>query len=168
MLQVDLARLRRQHRLEVSEDVPADSALFGDAEVRLAGPLHVELEAQDAGGDVVVRGRIEGLVALECRRCLKPVRAPLDEAVSALYTAHLDEVDPADEVYALPQSGAALELGGLVREALILAAPRFAVCDEACRGLCPRCGADLNEGPCGCVEESVDPRWGPLRNLELD
>lgn len=127
------------------------------------------LDVQEAGGDVVVRGELSGRVALECRRCLKPVDVPLREPVAALYSEHVAAQEDEDEgVYPLPSAGAALGLDALVREGLILGAPRFALCDPGCRGICPRCGADLNEGPCGCEEETGDPRWAKLRNVKLD
>jgi DUF177 domain-containing protein len=166
MLQVDLARLRHERRVTLAAEVPATSALWAQADVHLAGPLHVHVEAQQAGSDVVVRGELQGEVAAVCRRCLKPLRVPVARQVSALYAPEAELTDPsADEVFPLPSGRAALDVSELVRQELILAVPEFPVCDEACRGLCPRCGRDLNEGPCGCEARDSDPRWAPLRAM---
>jgi uncharacterized protein len=51
---------------------------------------------------------------------------------------------------------------------VMLVVPRYAVCREACRGLCARCGADLNEEECRCRSEEGDARWAALRKVRLD
>jgi uncharacterized protein len=82
--------------------------------------------------------------------------------VRILFTEDQDNEDPAAVI--IPPRSADLELGDVIREALILAAPEYPLCREDCRGLCPRCGAELNEGPCGCRSEA-DPRWAALDAL---
>ena len=52
-----------------------------------------------------------------------------------------------------------------VREELILAGPQYVLCREDCRGLCPRCGKDLNAGPCGCPAVAPNPRLAVLHTL---
>ena len=81
-----------------------------------------------------------------------------------------DGSDEEDEggAYAFEASGSELELGEAVREELILAVNPYVVCDPECKGLCSRCGANLNEGPCDCTEDEVDPRWGALRDLKSE
>jgi len=58
-----------------------------------------------------------------------------------------------------------LETEPLVAEQVLLQRPTHPLCREDCRGLCPRCGQNLNEGDCGCAEREVDPRWAPLAAL---
>jgi uncharacterized protein len=55
-----------------------------------------------------------------------------------------------------------IDLAPLVREAIMLELPLAPVCSPDCQGLCPTCGADLNDGPCGCAPTSGDPRWAAL------
>lgn len=166
MLTVDLGQLQRAVRLEIEAQVDPSDSLLAGTDVQLARPLDVRLEAHQAGADVVVRGRLRGELALSCVRCLKPVRRELDEEITLLYVEGLDEVSAEDqEVYALPEKGRTLDLSPAIREHVLLAAPRFAVCREACRGLCPTCGADLNEETCECGESKVDERWAALRRL---
>jgi uncharacterized protein len=57
-----------------------------------------------------------------------------------------------------------VDLAFALREELILAVPPFVECRPDCKGLCPRCGANLNDGPCDCPPRS-DPRWDALRGL---
>jgi uncharacterized protein len=166
MLTVDLGLLQRARRLEINERIGPESPLLAGSEARLAEPLAVQAEVQQAGADVVVRGRMSGVVEVDCRRCLKAVRQTLDEELTLLYVEGLDPLEAErQEAYPLPEKGRVLDLGAAVREHVLLAAPRFALCDAACKGLCPKCGVDLNDTTCACRESMVDERWAALRRL---
>jgi len=58
-----------------------------------------------------------------------------------------------------------LDLGEIVREQLLLNIPMRPLCGESCKGLCPHCGANLNETTCGCEQKSIDPRMKALEKL---
>jgi uncharacterized protein len=62
--------------------------------------------------------------------------------------------------------GEGLELEDALREQVLLAVPLKAVCRPECKGLCPQCGQNLNEGSCSCHEKQEDPRWHALRDLK--
>lgn len=86
------------------------------------------------------RGRLTSRVKHTCARCLKQVEDPVDQPFELVYDiAGRDEVDTLDDL----------------REILILDHPIQFVCREECPGLCPSCGADLNEGPCSCSHVST-------------
>ncbi len=96
----------------------------------------------------------------ECRRCLNPVRGEVTAEFQELF-----EPEPREgESY--PLKGERVDLGPLAREALLLELPLAPVCRDDCQGLCARCGADLNQGPCGCPPADRDPRWAALDVLD--
>ena len=64
--------------------------------------------------------------------------------------------------------GRTLDLAPQVWESVLLLLPSKVLCREDCAGLCPRCGADLNEGPCSCEGEEGDPRFEVLRQFSLE
>jgi uncharacterized protein len=72
-----------------------------------------------------------------------------------------DEADESD-VYLLEPRATTVDLRPALREEWLLVVPGFVLCREDCKGLCPRCGADLNQGPCTC-ETEIDTRWDALR-----
>jgi len=169
MLKVDLGLLARQHRIRIDADVPADDPVWAPLPWSFAGPVALDLDVQQAGEDVVVRGRVQGTAELSCRRCLSPVTRPLDEELTFLYRTGIADVEAeADEVYVLPPRGGELDLSQAIYEHVLLAVPEFVNCDEACRGFCPRCGTNLNTASCDCVEEGEDPRWAALRRLRSE
>lgn len=166
MLKVDLGQLDKKGRIRIDAEVPPDDPVWEAAGLRLAEPVEVRLEVQQTGSDVLVRGGFGTTVHEHCRRCLRPIERPAGDTVTLVYRRGLSEVEAEQqEVYTIGQGSQELDLGPALREHLILAAPRYGVCEESCRGLCPTCGKDLNEGPCDCGGEEPDPRWNALREL---
>jgi uncharacterized protein len=75
--------------------------------------------------------------------------------------------DPA-EVQVVSPSLSAVELDEDVRQTIEIAVPLKLLCNERCKGLCPQCGKNLNNGPCTCELAEVDPRWESLQNLRRE
>jgi len=89
---------------------------------------------------------------------------PVVAEIDALFSADPDSLeDPSS--YPLAPDATEIDLRPAVREELLLAVPRWVVCRDDCRGLCRRCGNDLNAGPCGCPP-AVDQRWKGLAALK--
>jgi len=171
MFGVGLAELQRTGSLKVKRVIPEDDPLWADAELGLEGPVRLVLGAtMTATGQVLVTGVVEAPLLRECRRCLAPVHLTLRPEVALVWTEPselgAESADDGEEVRILEPGAGEIDLGEAIREELILAAPTLVVCREDCKGLCPRCGADLNDGPCGCASDDRDPRWDPLRALE--
>ena len=168
MLRVDLGRLAREGSVLVEAQVPADDGLWRDSDIRWNGPVDVRLRASYAGtGEVVVRGTVRGKLEQECRRCLRPVQEDFEEDLTLVFASDASGEDTYEgDAFAFDPVGGSLDLSDAVREEVILAMNPYVVCDPECGGLCPRCGKNLNEGPCDCAEMEVDPRWEALRALK--
>lgn len=118
-------------------------------------------------GGIEVTGRVRAPWTGECRRCLRPLEGLLDVDVRELYrprTARPAGGDDDEETY--PLTGEHLDLEPLVRDALLLELPLAPLCRPDCAGLCPTCGADRNQGDCGCPPPGGDPRWAALDALQ--
>lgn len=163
-LTLPLAELRRRPltrswRLEAPSEVwPELPAGFEQVE------LEVRAGVVDRGG-VRVEGTVRGEAKLECRRCLDPLVRPVEAELEAWFRADETAEEAADGVWRLDPAAAEIDLAEPVREELWLATPSYALCRPGCPGLCPRCGARLEEGPCGCPEEPPDARWAKLEEL---
>jgi uncharacterized protein len=113
------------------------------------------LELDRAGELVSIRGQLWSTARLECVRCLKAFDLPVTVDVTMVADraggrSRL-EADLESDHYMMFHDGRQLDLRGETRESLLLELPITPHCREDCRGLCPRCGADLNDGPCGCA-----------------
>jgi uncharacterized protein len=140
---------------------------------------HLKLKLTRSDEEVDLKGDLIVTSSPTCDRCLKQYRQertiPLVAHMTPLYENErqreremdegmVGEVVKEDEEFSYYE-GDRIHLDEVVAEQLVLAEPMKHLCSENCQGLCQRCGKDLNEGPCNCVEEHVDPRWAPLKNL---
>jgi uncharacterized protein len=119
---------------------------------------------------ILVQGKFRAQMQMSCARCLEPVAVPLEVVVEELFTPTIDiltgkSITPEEEDQALwINERHILDLSEVTRQGVLLAAPMSVICREDCRGLCPNCGQNLNDGQCNCKPEP-DARWGPLLNL---
>ena len=167
MLKVNLAGLDRDEARLV-QSVPATDPFWHGTELRPLGPLEVDLVVRSVGDGVLVRGRLKAEVELECRRCLTPVTFRVDDTADMLFTEIGEDTEIEGEVYPLPVRGSEMDGTEAVREQLMLRVPEFALCREGCRGFCPKCGANLNEGACDCVPEARPNPWEALKQAKFD
>jgi uncharacterized protein len=153
MLQVDIRDLHRGP-VETAGQLPAGDPTFDGLGLDLDGPVEVEGRLSETGDDEFFwQARVSGKLRGTCRRCLTGVISLLDADVEVLFSADPDAAeDPA--VYPLPAQVTHVDVRPAVREELVLAVSAYPLCREDCAGLCPRCGADLNAGPCRCVAHS--------------
>jgi uncharacterized protein len=144
-----------------------------DDEVGLVEPAKVSGRVRRDGGEVELSGRLHAKIKTACDRCLQPVNlsfgAEFKErfvpAVSwrAEQQHELQEEDLNLAVF----DGEAIELDDLVREEILLAVPAHVLCREDCKGLCPVCGIDRNQGSCQCETKATDSRWQGLEELQM-
>jgi uncharacterized protein len=127
--------------------------------IRVTGRL-----ASAGAGRYYFSGHLAGVTQHECGRCLAPVESSVEADVHVLF-AEPGELDDDPDVYPLEGGQAnVIDLRQAVREQWLLEVPTFSVCRPDCKGLCPKCGSDLNAGACGCAPET-DARWESLRKI---
>ncbi len=158
MLRVDIRDLQRGPVRTDGQLTPDDPAFEGLG-LGLDGPVMVTGQLQATGdGEYLWRGHVHGVVRGECRRCLTGVLDEVDVDVdAAVFSTDLEAADDPD-FYPLAERAASVDVTEVVREELALAAQTdLLLCREDCAGLCPRCGADLNAGPCACHTTPAEP-----------
>src|SRR4051794_30652543 len=182
----------RDAGLQVNEQMSLEllgAALEGSG-FRATEPLVVQANLRKVSGGVLVEGKFTSRVVADCKRCL--IEAKLELPVSftinfvpeslargedVLDEEELEEkdrgqgenggsfaLDDADEEVF---DGKVINLEPIVREQMLLPLPMNAVCREDCRGLCMKCGQNLNEKQCGCEMRFEDPRLAVLKNFKL-
>jgi uncharacterized protein len=144
-----------------------------DEGARLTSDALVEGSASRKGQEVRLRGEIRTEVELLCDRCLAPERKPLAVEFDASFipreveAAKDENVElQAEDLIVAAYEGDSVDLDELVREQIMLALPLRRLCREDCKGLCQKCGADLNAGHCSCEQGEIDPRWSALAALK--
>src|SRR5690349_14596147 len=166
MLSFDIRSLEH-HGVNVDAMLSPDDAIWQEDDPKPSGPLHVTGRLSTAGaGRYYWHGRIEGEVAMPCRRCLNEASAHVSGEEHVIIVDADDEEADNPDVYTLDPRADEIDLRAAVREQWLLAVPAYLLCRDDCKGLCPSCGADLNSGDCQCPPQvSVDSRWDALRSL---
>ena len=148
-------------------DVEEDLSIEG---VFAVSPVKARLSITKVSTEVMVSGGVSLELENSCSRCLKRIRQvqnlpvnvvyhPADEIGSEKHELHDDEMDMGF------YRGEELDLQELLSEQIMLNLQMKPLCDEACKGICPKCGTDLNTGTCTCEKREVDPRLEVLKKL---
>jgi len=140
--------------LDLHAEEPAERYGIEKELAQFTSPVTIDVHADFLSSQLLVRGTIQAKTAGVCSRCLKEIANPvrIDE-----YTFDCD-ASPGDII----------DLTENIREHIIIALPMKQVCAEQCKGLCPRCGRDLNISVCDCSRKTVDPRFGGLDKLKFE
>ena len=128
-----------------------------------AEPVLVAGQLSDDAGMIRLTARVSAAVHTRCARCNRPL--VLDKEVDvdfALVHGRQDAVEQ-DDIIALDSDK--VDIDSIVVPELILDMDMAVLCGEDCKGLCPTCGKNLNEGDCGCRQKTVDPRLEALKNF---
>lgn len=154
------------HVEESPVDPRGENAGFLDADIT---SFDADIKATHTDPGAYLEGGVRATVAQQCVRCLRSIRSPVATRFAEQYYAK-ERVETGAPMPSPPRdartigSDFLIDLTPLMREEVILATPQAPLCRPDCRGLCPVCGADLNESP---HEHSAQPdeRWAGLGKL---
>jgi len=120
---------------------------------KFIGDVEISGEVVNESANVVIRGKIKCCKQFNCDRCLS-------ESTENQIHEFEEEIDSAEIVEDL------IDITELVKDNLIASQPIQSLCKADCKGLCPVCGQNLNDGECNCERLNVDPRLAPLMNFK--
>ncbi|CAN5376170.1 DUF177 domain-containing protein [soil metagenome] len=150
---------------------PTEIDLAGES-VTLTGNVVFSGEAERESAKTTVKGTVAVDAKLDCTRCLEPVAKHLDFQFRDIFVDSAMEDTRTEAEIAAEQLDESLvengriDMAEVVREQILLALPEQIFCREDCRGLCPKCGENLNLIDCKCADDDIDPRWAALKSLK--
>jgi uncharacterized protein len=159
---------------------PGTQLISGDEEVKFGDvdgnenkiDCHVELTVRKTNEAIFVHAELTGEMLTSCHKCLEPARCHLDPSFDVVFrkmgsnTEATQATGDEDLIYIAPDENQ-VSLDRQIYESLMVSVPIRIVCRDDCKGLCSRCGANLNLEPCSCTDD-IDPRWEALRKLKND
>ena len=125
------------------------------------GPAKVSVDYTFSEDGLFVWGKVNAEISAPCARCLKDVNYPVETEFSEVFK---DAPDEDDEAYVY--SGEFAELDKVLEDRILLVLPVRFLCSEDCKGLCQYCGADLNDGDCGCKGKQDPTEDSPFSGLK--
>lgn len=169
---ISIRDLKRETGLKKKVSLELD---FNEIEgYKILSPVLVDIEIENIGMGFTVKGSFEVTVELQCRRCLKFFPYKLVSEIDEIYTTKKGEILPKkllnrDELSTFLFNGEEINIKEAMRQNIIVSIPPYPLCNENCKGLCPICGKNLNEGVCEHIEflEKEDIEENPFYKLYL-
>lgn len=137
----------------------------------LEAPLKADIEIYRAGDKFVLEGRIEGRVIARCDRCLESFELDSRSRFESFFSLPVN--DPSQREMELAEADMEvdyieeIDLNEIIREQIYLSIPVKLICRPECRGLCPRCGINLNAAQCQCRQDTGHPGFAKLKNMKI-
>ncbi len=162
-----------------TESIPAGVLEYAP-DVTQAGPLPVSGRADllienrghhDLVSDIRLRAEYTGALEVLCARCVEPVPVPIAGEFDLIFRPQEADAETGERAITIDETEigyyetSGLLLEDVVREQVLLSLPARTLCTSDCKGLCPRCGQNLNSASCTCESTAVDPRWNALAGL---
>lgn len=158
--------------LDLKEEGSTLASLAGGLDFSFLSPVVAHLSVTRKGEDVSVCGDVSTKASLTCSRCIRKFDFTIETHFSVFFTRLREEAKERElkkedmELNLL--DGDEIDTDAILLEQIALEVPIKPLCSPECKGLCPRCGADLNQGRCGCPEEErIDPRFARLRDFKI-
>lgn len=126
-------------------------------------PIEARGQVRNTAGVLILTGEVRAVLDGVCDRCCKPFRRDFVLPLEAVLVTKL-ESDTLEDPWTFELVGDEADLDDILTTAVVLNLDSQLLCKPDCKGLCARCGKDLNEGPCGCQPER-DPRLQVLEKL---
>ena len=126
-------------------------------------PVNAEGVVRNTAGVLVMSGMVTTCIHGVCDRCASDFARQMEIPIDVVLVTELADEENEDE-WVFPLEGDSADLEDIVRTVFVLNMDPKLLCDEDCKGLCCRCGKNLNEGPCNCQKE-IDPRLAALQQL---
>ncbi|MCF0121244.1 MAG: DUF177 domain-containing protein [Oscillospiraceae bacterium] len=140
---------------------PDLSEAVGGSVTAVDGPSRAVGQVKNIAGVLTFTADVETELSCVCARCLREFKQHVSQHISAVI-AELDEDSDDSELY--PLDGDDIDTDDIIISEFLLNLDQRLLCSDDCKGLCIKCGADLNEGPCKCNKE-IDPRLAVLGQL---
>jgi uncharacterized protein len=173
MLVLNLNNIRTAHERFEQVYQPAELGPANE-DFRVAAPVSLAFDIYKDKDQFRLVGSVQTTLEMTCSRCLEPFLQPVAADFDLRYQPHSHnvgegerEVEEDDLTTAFYQNEE-IDLGQLMHEQFYLALPMKPLCGDACKGLCPNCGTNLNRSTCDCHPQWEDPRLAALKTLKKD
>ena len=158
-----------EHTMEIRGELKDQNSSYDISDLDLIFPITYSGNIFKLDKDLLLDLCINYKYNTQCDRCLTPMVEEVSSCFKAYYTQDVESKEDEATIEYFPLTEEGIFLDDLIISQVITSKPLKELCKDDCKGLCPECGKNLNEGPCSCKEElDVDPRFEKLLNLFND
>ncbi|MBI3398094.1 MAG: DUF177 domain-containing protein [Deltaproteobacteria bacterium] len=161
-------------QLNITKNGDELQAIAGEVDFIILSPVSANLSLSKTDGEILMYGNMASIIKQHCARCLKQFEHKISSKIDIVYTIEpecgkKEKELSSEEIRTNDLEGNEIDIDVVLLEQLSLDIPIRAVCKSDCKGLCPKCGADLNQEKCSCpVIEQIDQRFAKLKELKLN
>ena len=163
---------RETGKIDLNFSKKIDNISYCDNTYKLASPISlIGKISKNAKDEVHLRADVDFTLIDNCSRCLEPVEVPMSYTIDGFLVSEDFDEDSFEDYDAFIIDTDEVDLVKIIEQTLDFNLPQKVLCDEDCKGLCPKCGANLNKETCSCSEtasdedDNIDPRFAKLKDL---
>lgn len=141
--------------VSVQDSIDVDSFAIGGRDLSVKDGISYDVLLTNTGDGILATGMARFEADTTCDRCLGPAHLDVNAEISCYYLHEepQDDVEDESDFGLIDDSDGTIDLSEAIQGGLAMEIPYVVTCSDDCKGLCPQCGANLNDGPCGCVIE---------------
>ncbi len=161
---IDLSEIIRDvdSKITLDSGIEVENTSFMGEEFKFLKPLHITGQITNNTKSLELNAKVTGEVEVQCARCRKAMTVPVNFDISEVIIQDNGE-DLDEDVLVI--EGEELDLDDVIINNFLMNVDGKYLCSEDCKGLCPKCGHDLNLGECSCDNDYIDPRWEKLAEI---
>jgi len=163
---IDLSSILKDYAgsMELCEKLELENTDFLGEEFTFPDGLFVNGKITNNTKSLHLLAKVTGTMMVHCARCMKEISRNVDFEVSEVLVRDDDNSANTDEDVVV-FSGHTVDIDDIIINHFLMNVEAKFLCSEDCKGLCPKCGQDLNVRDCGCSDDEIDPRWAALAEI---
>jgi len=162
---------------EKPEAFPVFAELIRNGELVFTGPVTIAAKVDRVQDLIKAAGTVKTSLRIMCSRCLNEFEATMSDEFSFTFSKEIPKKDgtadtgekelTAGEIGLIHFPGEHIDLHESIQEQVVMTLPQRPLCSESCKGLCPQCGKNLNQGDCDCRQPVLDDRLAVLKSFKV-
>ncbi len=161
---IDLSEIIRDDDLKITlnNDIDVKNTKFMGEMFEFSKPLHVDGAITNNTKSLELNAHVTGEMQVQCARCRKDITVPVEFDISEVIMQDNGEITDEDVIVIDEEE---IDIYDIILNNFLMNVEGKYLCKEDCKGLCTKCGKDLNLGDCGCDNDEIDPRWAKLAEI---
>ncbi|WDV47658.1 DUF177 domain-containing protein [Clostridiaceae bacterium M8S5] len=166
-MKIDITNIINDEQLKISvkENIPIEPLALDAKMIEFDGGVDIEFDIYKVDGkDICIIGNIQYKCGDVCDRCLETFKREVQEKFSGQIIEKSEDEDIYENIIFFHESGK-INIADIARAVILYNLPMKSLCKQDCKGICPKCGQNLNTVQCDCDIEDIDPRLSELKNF---
>lgn len=164
---IDLSEIIKNDSIKINldSDISFEQVEFMGESFQFEKPLHIKGTIVNNTKSLELNAEVEGEMGVCCARCREPLTVRVEFGVKEVIMQNAEGIDDEDVIVI---DGEKIDIAEVVLNNFLMNVSGKYLCHDDCKGLCPKCGINLNKGECNCSDDDIDPRWAKLAEIMKD